>query len=535
MAIKVGGTEVVDNNRQLKNIASVDATTVAALGTAGVGGGGGVVSMQASGGNITAGDVVALNSNGTVTSISVAGGDDFLATQLNSGTTFSGASINFVMDVYHDSSNSKLIMLVRTSGGVSGISIATLSNGLVTAITTPVVLRANSSSFSPANGNIAYNSTDGYYLATYGADGNGYVYHSAFSVSGTSVTVHNAVEIGNFYINQGAFMQSVYDSGNNRFMTYAFSEYNQRPIIRSFTFSTASSNPASNINSVSFSGTNPPPSTSYYGGATVGGSNVIIAALADGSYQTLKLQAYYDNGSSNNPYSSALTSDLHTGGNISRHPRIAYNSTNDEYVCVYPEGGTMQCIPFKFNKSNNTFTTNTTNIKIADDDVTNVDKYDVIWNPDTSTYNLLVDGGGGGGTFPDSKNSIYSFTASATSGTASTVSYLYESRSNDDNARLHYVSGIGVFTHAENDANAIFGTATRVPKWMGIAKENITSGASGDILVLSGVYESYSGLTPRSTYYIDTATNALTTSTTSYKIGKALTASKLLITEGNVA
>ena len=39
MAIKVGGTEVVDNNRQLKNIASVDATTVAALGTAGVGGG----------------------------------------------------------------------------------------------------------------------------------------------------------------------------------------------------------------------------------------------------------------------------------------------------------------------------------------------------------------------------------------------------------------------------------------------------------------------------------------------------------------
>jgi hypothetical protein len=40
MAIKVGGTEVVDNNRQLKNIASVDSTTVAALNTAGVGGGG---------------------------------------------------------------------------------------------------------------------------------------------------------------------------------------------------------------------------------------------------------------------------------------------------------------------------------------------------------------------------------------------------------------------------------------------------------------------------------------------------------------
>ena len=55
MAIKVGGTTVIDDSRALTNIASVDATTVAALGTAGVGGGGGVVSMQASGGNITAG------------------------------------------------------------------------------------------------------------------------------------------------------------------------------------------------------------------------------------------------------------------------------------------------------------------------------------------------------------------------------------------------------------------------------------------------------------------------------------------------
>jgi len=39
MAIQVNGTTVIDNSRQLTNIASVDATTVAALNTAGVGGG----------------------------------------------------------------------------------------------------------------------------------------------------------------------------------------------------------------------------------------------------------------------------------------------------------------------------------------------------------------------------------------------------------------------------------------------------------------------------------------------------------------
>ena len=38
MAIKVNGTTVINDSRQLQNVASVDATTVAALGAAGVGG-----------------------------------------------------------------------------------------------------------------------------------------------------------------------------------------------------------------------------------------------------------------------------------------------------------------------------------------------------------------------------------------------------------------------------------------------------------------------------------------------------------------
>jgi hypothetical protein len=37
MAIKVNGTTVINDSRQLQNVASVDATTVAALGAAGIG------------------------------------------------------------------------------------------------------------------------------------------------------------------------------------------------------------------------------------------------------------------------------------------------------------------------------------------------------------------------------------------------------------------------------------------------------------------------------------------------------------------
>ena len=65
MAIQVSGTTVIDDSRSLTNITSVDATTVASISAAGVGGGG-THDFVASGA-ISNGDVVILNSDGTVT------------------------------------------------------------------------------------------------------------------------------------------------------------------------------------------------------------------------------------------------------------------------------------------------------------------------------------------------------------------------------------------------------------------------------------------------------------------------------------
>ena len=67
MAIKVSGTTVVDDSRGLTNIATVDATTAAAISAAGVGGGG-EHDFVASGA-ISNGDVVAVNTDGTVSII----------------------------------------------------------------------------------------------------------------------------------------------------------------------------------------------------------------------------------------------------------------------------------------------------------------------------------------------------------------------------------------------------------------------------------------------------------------------------------
>ena len=113
MAIKVQGTTVVDNSRNLTNIASVDATTVTAIGAAGVGGGG-THDFVASGA-IANGDVVALNSDGTVSVVSASAGDPEAGTPVvyeaadtqTIAATFDSNS-NKVVVVYMDNGNSSL-------------------------------------------------------------------------------------------------------------------------------------------------------------------------------------------------------------------------------------------------------------------------------------------------------------------------------------------------------------------------------------------------------------------------------------------
>ena len=126
MAIKVGGTTVIDDGRALNNITSVDATTVAALGTAGVGGGGGSADFTATG-SISSGDVVGLNSDGT---ISVIEKNTLSATSLSTFTTVGNPSdisstyhidANKVVLVYKDGSTGHLML---THGAVSGDAIS---------------------------------------------------------------------------------------------------------------------------------------------------------------------------------------------------------------------------------------------------------------------------------------------------------------------------------------------------------------------------------------------------------------------------
>ena len=77
---------------------------------------------------------------------------------------------------------------------------------------------------------------------------------------------------------------------------------------------------------------------------------------------------------------------------------------------------------------------------------------------------------------------------------------------------------------------------TTVTNWVGVATNSALNGASVNVAMQGSVVTNQTGLTTGTTYYL-TSTGALTTSSsaTGYKLGKALSATSLLITEGNAA
>lgn len=95
-------------------------------------------------------------------------------------------------------------------------------------------------------------------------------------------------------------------------------------------------------------------------------------------------------------------------------------------------------------------------------------------------------------------------------------------------------AGDVVALNTDGTVSVVTTLAANADDWVGIAFENIADGATGHIQTRGNVNTDQSGLTARSIYYVDTDGSLTTSSAGGRKIGKALSATRLLITEGNV-
>ena len=135
------------------------------------------------------------------------------------------------------------------------------------------------------------------------------------------------------------------------------------------------------------------------------------------------------------------------------------------------------------------------------------------------------------GTFISLEGTIYDIETQAVS-TNSGVQYLnlaYDS--NNENYILSYTDNNGTSSPATSNTFSI-GNGSN---FIGIASESISNAETGEVTILGGINESLTGLTVSADYYVNTnVAGGVSTSTGSnIKIGRALSATKLLITQGN--
>lgn len=513
MALKVGGTEVITNARQLSNIASVDATTVAALGTAGVGGGGGEIDLTASG-SLSNGDLVKLNSNGTVSVIAGGGAGSevtFDSTNVTETAATFDSNSNKVVVVYKDGLNNNYGTAIV--GTVSGSSISFGSEVVFTSVAVDQLF----CTFDSNSNKVVV-----FYLDASAFQGKAIVGTvSGTSISfGTAVTFHSAYS----YISKSA---AAFDSNSNKVVIVFGDNAAGDKLLTakvgtvsgtSISFGSATtltSHNATNQYGVTFdSNSNKivvayrgPASPNYYGTARVG--TVSGTSISFGSEATFNAQRSqkpslvfdtnsnkvvmtftdYDNGERGSAVVGTVSGTSISFGSVVPFQDVGESMDGTYNTIVFDSNLNKIIIAYEDN------TPNPNELKVV---VGDVDGTSIVFQP-----KVLLDNEG-----------------------RQQIANTFDSNSN---------RAVILWSKASNN----YGTAatykpTDVAQWIGFASAAVSDGATGTINVVSSVNEGQSGLTVGSKYYLLDSGALTTTPTSNREVGIATSATKLLITQGSV-
>ena len=493
MAIKVGGTTVVDDSRGLTNIATVDATTAAAISAAGVGGGG-EHDFVASGA-IANGDVVSLNSDGTVSVVAADGN----AAVIGNDSVFNNYS-SYSISAAYDSTNNKLVVVYDDNNNSSyGTAVVGTVSGTSISFGTPVVFASQLVERSAITFDAANNKVIIFWRQPLASPQGVAV---VGTVSGTSISFGSSATVVNSGIDKPV---ATYDSSNNK-------------VVLAWNTTGAAVAVVGTVSGTSISfGSTGTWSSSYADepDITFDSTNNAIVIVhrhqANSSYGTAVVGTV--SGTSISFGTPVVFSTSYT-----ENPTVSFNDSEGKIVLMYYAGssgvvrvGSVSGTSISFG-AGSSFTTNSTQSFMS--------LYDSVSQKSYISYR-------------NTQQYISPLTITGTTVSLGTASQIRSSSITDAGGRGYVFdisSGKFIFSFLESVGKSFTyqPASTNAADYIGIAAEAISDTATGAVTIDGGVNEGQSSLTIGTTYYV-ADDGSLTTTNNGRKIGKAISASEIIV------
>ena len=513
MALKVGGTEVISNSRQLSNIASVDATTVAALGTAGVGGGGGEFDAVASG-NISNGDLVVLNSNGTVSTH-----QGFMSDKTDLGTTDTQK-----ISAVFDSSNNKIVVAYDDNTTGKGMAVVgTVSNNAIT-FGTPVEWLSTQPNYTTC----LFDSNSNKIVIGY-TGVNSYVYAVVGTVSGTSISFGSNTTI---YGASAAWLAGCFDSNVNKCAFFFRNTNNQGAGI----VATVSGTSLTSGSVVQMEETGQTFNINNTGANFDSNNNKCLVAFRHATDSNKGYSIVATVASSGNSLSFGQPVKLYD--NTVSECEVGFDSNVNKSVITWRDANVDNKIRAAVTSISGTVPSyGTTAIvdNFAAGGISNNRRMAFDSNLNKLVFVFLRAGS-------DNDKRVTLGTISGTDITFSTPQVFDTSAQNDATIAFDSNANQSVIFYNSNATGSRIGSGKVVFgdygesffNWVGITQAAISNGATGTITVLGGVSENQSGLTVGSAHYLKDDGTFSTTAASGREVGKAISATKMLLTSATI-
>ena len=529
MALKVGGTEVITNARQLSNIASIDSTTADAISAGGIGGGGSADFVAT--GSITAGNVVGLTSSGTV---------KVVPTLLGDPNQFESVSRNEIFGVYEPNSGSVLVTYQGTSNygycKVGTISGNTISFGSEVQFSGNHTANIHDVFLDTTNNNV---------IIMYQDESNSDVgYIISGTLSGQSVTFGSLLNWTGVTSNPGIYyMGGAWDASAQRIVAVYWQN---------------SDSAKAKVAVISTSGTGNRTLTTQGTPAQIGSQTnpFPISVTYDSTAQ--KTIAMFVNSSTNKRVFVAMTvgSTSVTQGTIVQDDSngtgqdqftSAFIPTTNKVAYVYRQStGGSKVVVGLISLSGTTITKNETTLAESYASVAQYTKFNIIG---TSNGKFMIFYQDNDQNAPDKYRCTYG-KFSGTTAVFEKKDFFFLNDANQDSGNtighVSYASGLGKFLLAHNNnrtdvSEALLGVADDMEVFentIGLATQSVSNGATVTVTIVGGINENQSGLTVGRKYFLGQDGTLTDTQPEGFfpsdrVVGIATAATKLLITNSS--